>query len=204
MTRRLACAALAGLGCAAVLGPASVPAYASFVFDVNESVFNTLLAASGSLSGSGQKRITANVPCFPDVWHTCTITVYDGSYTWSVTNPRVDISASGPRFLGHLNFSYAGLNFSEDITAPVDFTLSDSELRIRINQVSIPVNLNIPPVGNVRITTVRVDPNIDIVSPIGAFGLVTDNGQFVSGGAVGLNVQYFNNFMRVTGQPVFN
>jgi len=195
---------LALLAAIAFLGLPPRPAQASFVFDVNESVFTELIGEVGPLSGSGTRRITANAPCVPQFWRTCTITVYNGPYTWNVRNPRVDISPSGVRFTGRVRFTYAGLTFNENFTANVNLSVTDTRVRISVNRVSIPVHLNMPVVGNIRITTVRINPNLSVDAPFGAFSLVADNGQRAHGGVRGIDVQFRNNFLRVSGQPVFN
>ncbi|MCR9124034.1 MAG: hypothetical protein NXH91_17365 [Phyllobacteriaceae bacterium] len=195
---------LALLAAIIIAGLSPRPAEAGFVFDVNESVFTDLIGEVGPLSGSGTRRVTARAPCVPQFWRTCTVTVYNGTYTWNVRNPRVDISPSGVRFTGRVRFTYAGLTFNEDFSANVNLTVTDTRVRISVNRVSIPVHLNMPVVGNIRITTVRINPNLSVDAPFGGFSLVADNGQRARGGVRGVNVQFLNNFLRVSGQPVFN
>jgi hypothetical protein len=139
------------------------------VFLIRESALNKVSGSVGDLSGEvGGVEVKQDHPCFPDYWHTCTVTLYSGTLRWKISAPSYSIGSGRIRFSAAVSASYEGFDFSS--TADTDVTISldanPPQLKVSINSLSIPIKITFPEIGEKTLFTLALPNSYDFSLPL--------------------------------------
>jgi hypothetical protein len=115
---------------------------------------NKLATAVGSISGdAGTYTVSVNT------WFG-NIVICQADLNWTLSNVTFQVTPQGVTFTGQLSLSYCNLSYSSNVTgsASASFQQSPPAVTISVSDIVVPVQFNLPIVGNVTITTLTINP----------------------------------------------
>ena len=137
-------------------------------FRISQSALNNIASAVGTMSGdAGRYDIDVYVPCFPDFWDSCVVTLFSSDLDWKLSNPQFTITTTGISFKGDVTASYSSFTLTTSATGTVNASYSAPNLALKLGSISVPIRFNIPFFGNVTLTTLTLNPQYGFVVPIG-------------------------------------
>jgi hypothetical protein len=160
-----------------------------------------LAAAVGPISGdAGSYDVDISTP-FGN------IVVYRAHLYWTLSNASFQITPSGISFTGQLNLSYYKFSYSTNVTGSVSssFQQSPAAFVISIANIVVPVQFNLPIVGNVTLTNLTVNPQDSFSFPVtpAVFSQPTPSGssQVIYGQIANASISYQNGYVEIDTVP---
>lgn len=139
----------------AFAGFLAVPVSASSIsLQLYGTGLNKLAAAVGSISGdAGTYTVSVNT------WFG-NIVICQADLNWTLSSVNFQVTPQGVTFTGQLSLSYCNLSYSTNVTgsASASFQQSPAAVAISVSDIVVPVQFNLPIVGNVTITTLTINP----------------------------------------------
>jgi hypothetical protein len=88
------------------------------------------------------------------------IVLFHAHLYWTLSNVTFQISPQGVGFTGLLNLSYSGFSYTANVsgTASATFQQSPPAIVVSVGNIVVPVQFNLPIVGEVTLTTLNVNP----------------------------------------------
>ena len=155
---------------ALVLSAFCCPADAtSTTYLVKQSAFTKFASAVGGFGGNaGRYDFVLWTPCFPDFWHLCRTVLYSNDLMWTLTSPSFLISNSGMTFAGNVSAQYGPFSFNTNVSGPVALNYSQAGrvINFSVDQLHIPITINLPVFGPWTITTITINPNYGFSYPV--------------------------------------
>jgi hypothetical protein len=170
-------------------------------FQVYTSTLNKLAGAVGPISGdAGSYDVDISTP-FGN------IVVYRAHLYWTLSNANFQISPQGISFTGQLNLAYYKFSYATNVTGSVtaSFQQNPTAFVVSISNIVVPVQFNLPVVGNVTLTNLTVNPQYAFSFPISpaAFSQPTPSGssQMVYGQISSATLSYKSGYVEMDTVP---
>jgi hypothetical protein len=182
---------------------------ASFTLTIKESALNKLAQKIGSISDSGHRNVRISYPCYDfweGEWKTCRTTVYSADWNWTISNVTFDIAPSGITYQGDLRASYGPFAYSTQVSGTGGLSVVGNSLRFTLSSINIPIEFDIPVVGNIRITTINSHLPYRFAVPFEGFAITTTppEGQVTHPGIItDVSRQYLDGKLNITGEITF-
>jgi hypothetical protein len=169
-------------------------------FQIYTSALNKTVAAVGPISqDAGTYDVDINT-IFG------TIVLFHADLYWTLSNVVFQITPQGVSFTGLLNLSYNGFSYTANVsgTASATFQQSPPAIVVSIGNIVVPVQFNLPIVGEITLTTLTVNPQSSFTAYMtpAVFNQPTPSGsEIIYAQITNASITYQNGYLEIDTEP---